>query len=158
MIDVKQFREYVVRPTLQALNDQIPYSEAAEELLMGTAAQESHLVYLHQLGGPARGVYQIEPETMNDIFTNYLAFRPELEKMVIDAAGRGANLHDELTTNLKYATIIARIIYKRVPEALPEATDVDGMATYWKKFYNTPLGRGTTEEFVTNYKTRILQH
>lgn len=156
MLDVGQFRKYVVRATLKLLDPAIPYSEAAEELLMGTAAQESNLTYLHQLGGPAKGVFQIEPATHDDIYKNFLHYRADLERRVTNTAGRGANLHDELVTNLAYATVIARLVYSRVKEPLPAATDIEGMAAYWKAHFNTPLGRGTEEEFVTNYRTRIL--
>jgi hypothetical protein len=48
-------RQYVIRPTLQRLG---LWSLAAENLLLGTAAQESKLgYYLHQLEGPALGLY-----------------------------------------------------------------------------------------------------
>lgn len=57
----------------------------------------------------------------------------------------------ELITNLAYATAMARVFYRRVKEALPAADDLDGMGRYWKKYYNTPLGRGTVEEFKANY-------
>ena len=50
-------------------------SQEAENLLMGTAAQESALgEYIRQLGnGPALGIFQMEPETFDDIVRNYLA-------------------------------------------------------------------------------------
>ena len=50
---------------------------------------------------------------------------------------------------------MARIHYLRVPEALPAADDVVGLAAYWKRYYNTELGAGTVEKFVESYQ-RIL--
>ena len=47
---------------------------------------------------------------------------------------------------------MCRVHYYRVSEALPEENDIEGMARYWKKYYNTPLGAGTEEEFIHNYK------
>jgi hypothetical protein len=52
---------------------------------------------------------------------------------------------------------MARLFYAAIPEKLPDAGDVRGMAEYWKKFYNTRFGSGTTEEFVTNY-ARYVGH
>ena len=65
------------------------YSEEAENLLMGTAAQESALgEYIRQLGnGPALGIFQMEPETFDDIVRNYLSYRPDLCRKVLIVSG-----------------------------------------------------------------------
>ena len=47
-----------------------------------------------------------------------------------------------------YATTIARLIYWRVPRPLPAASDLEGLAAYWKAHYNTAAGRGTVEHFL----------
>ena len=41
MINFHQFKEYVVKPTLEYLSDEIPYSDEAVDLLMLTAGHES---------------------------------------------------------------------------------------------------------------------
>ena len=65
-IDINQFREEVVRPVLQDLK---MYSPVAENLIMGTAAQESGFTYIKQLGGgPALGMFQVEPATTRSNF------------------------------------------------------------------------------------------
>ena len=133
------------------------YSHAASNLLLGTAIQESRLSYLKQLGGgPALGVYQIEPATLRDIYKEYLYYRPDL-KLVVENI-RGFN-DDELSIigNLNYATAIARLVYYRDKMALPDADDVLGLAIYWKRVYNTSLGKGTEQEFVKNYEKYILE-
>ena len=154
-IDAKQLRELVIRPTLSYLE---LWSEEAEDLLMGTAAQESHLgTYLMQLGGgPALGIFQMEPATHKDILVNYLSYRKDLESKV------GASDEAEgMVGNLYYATVMARIHYLRVPEALPNKSElsdtqyVQELASYWKSYYNTPLGKGTVEEFIENYRKYV---
>ena len=72
-INTKHLRLYIIRPTLQKIN---LWSEAAENLLLGTAAQESLLgTYLKQNGnGPALGIYQMEPNTHKDIWIHYLNY------------------------------------------------------------------------------------
>jgi hypothetical protein len=35
-------------------------------------------------------------------------------------------------------------------EPLPNANDIEALGTYYKKYYNTPLGRATVEEFMKN--------
>ena len=66
MIKPDDLRERVIRPTLVALAEYNPLmdTEAAVELLMGTAAQESLLGdHLVQVKGPALGIFKIKPPT-----------------------------------------------------------------------------------------------
>lgn len=145
-----QLREYIIRPTLRRLG---LYSEAAEELLMLTAATESLCGrYLHQVGGPALGVFQMEPATCRDIWDNYLRYKGPLADD-IRLMGEGP---ETLPGNLYYAAAMARVHYLRVPQALPSAMDEWGLAQYWKDHYNTHLGSGTVEKAVENYRRYAL--
>ena len=143
-IRAKDLRECVIRPVLQALE---LHSAEAEDLLMMTAAQESKLgFHLVQINGPALGIYQIEPATHRDIL-RYLSRRTDLAHKVGSFAVKGSD--DELTWNLAYATAIARIKYYMVPTPIPST--VEGQAAYYKKYYNTPLGKATALEAMENY-------
>lgn len=85
MMDKRQLRN-LIRRVLIGIGG---YSEEAENLLMGTAAQESALgEYIRQLGnGPALGIFQMEPETFDDIVRNYLSYRPDLCRKVLIVSG-----------------------------------------------------------------------
>ena len=145
-----QLREYVIRPVLRRLG---LYSEAAEELLMLTAATESLCgKYLHQVGGPALGIFQMEPFTHDDIHRNFLKYKPEVAEKVQEFGSEAK----DMPGNLYYATAMARIHYLRVPEALPSAMDVNGLANYWKDYYNTNLGSGTATKAMGNYQKYAL--
>ena len=153
-MDPEHFRMYVVRPTLEYLEPEIPYSKSAENLLVGTAAHESRLKYLHQIQGPAKGVFQIEPATADDIWDNYLAFRPDLASKVRGLASQKfpVGKNEQLITNLAYATAMARLKYWRSPSSLPhDPDDVFGLAQLWKAVYNTELGAGTVDQFIAHY-------
>lgn len=151
MINPDQLREYVIRPVLKTLD---LYSQQAEELLLLTAAHESKLGYfLHQVGGPALGIYQCEPATHDDCWTNFLAYKPKLAELVREWGGSA----ETMTGNLFYATAIARCQYLRDPEPLPFASDVRGMANYWKRVWNTSQGRGTPDQAFDAYK-RFVEH
>lgn len=129
------------------------YSEDAVELLMLTAAQESHLgKYIRQINGPALGIFQMEPSTERDIWYNYLRYKPDIARRVYPMVGNSNFNNLQLFGNLLYQIAMARIHYLRVPKALPSKDDVDAMARYWKRYYNTPLGKGTTLEAVANYR------
>lgn len=128
------------------------HSDNAVNLLIGTAAQESHLGrYRKQLGGgPALGIFQMEPATFDDIVKNYLRYKPELAARIERVARISRFKAEDLENNDLLATCMARVHYLRVREAIP--SDLEGWARYWKRYYNTPLGKGTEEEFIANYK------
>ncbi len=153
MIDPRDLKRLVIRPTLERLGLSSP---AAVNLLLATAIVESTaggMQYLKQRsGGPALGIYQIEPATHRDVWENYLRFRDTLADTVWSLSTvewRGASLaHNELIWNLAYATAIARIVYLRDPQPLPPAEDLPALGAYWKRVYNTSAGKGTVEHFL----------
>lgn len=126
------------------------YSHSAVNLLMGTAAQESKLgTYLKQIRGPALGIMQMEPSTFQDV-SNRISRDRQLD--LLEAIGMDAMPRpSDMVYNLKLAIMMARYKYLLIPKPLPLPDDIPGMAKYWKKYYNTPLGRGTEEEFMRNY-------
>lgn len=156
MIDAIQLRNYVVRPVLMHLATEIPYSRAAEHLLLGTAAQESHGEYLHQLGkGPAVGLWQMEPFTHDDLWKTILSANKALAVKVdaLELPGfLGNNDAREMAGNMYYACAMCRVFYRRIRAPLPNAGNVADMAYYWKRYYNTLHGKGTEAEFVRNWK------
>lgn len=153
MVKADQFAQYVIRPALKSIN---LHSLAAEQLLLGTACAESKLgTYIHQVNGPALGVFQMEPATHFDLWDRYVRYRVELKLQLLhmippDMHGKvgGAPSPDLLITDLRYAAIMARLLYRRSPKPLPEPGDWLGMAMMWKLVYNTPRGKGTVEHFM----------
>ena len=140
------FRSLIVRPTLEELG---MWSPAAENLVYGTAITESDLAYLKQMGdGPALGFWQMEPATFYD-HRKYLARRLDLFDKVKPMALIHPLKPEEMIWNLKFACAMCRIHYWRIPEQLPEAKDIPGLAAYWKRHYNTHLGAGETVDFIT---------
>lgn len=153
MIRANDLRTLIIRPTLAATG---LWTQAAENLLLGTAAQESHMgEYLKQIKGPALGIYQMEPNTHDSLQDNYLFYRDDLREMGDHYCG-DLEGHDALVGNLFYATFMARIKYYQNPEPLPDAEDIPGLAHYWKRVYNTYHGAGTEAEFIRNYKRFTL--
>ena len=150
-MEKKKLKEWITS-VLKELN---LYSGDAVNLLMGTAAQESHLgKYRKQLGGgPALGIFQMEPATFNDIVNNYLRYKPELASRIERVARISRFKAEDIENNDLLAICMARVHYLRVKEAIP--SDLEGWARYWKRYYNTPLGKGTEEEFIANYKRLV---
>jgi hypothetical protein len=146
----KQFREYV-DSVLVYLEPEIPYSVAARELLVFTAAAESDLgTYMWQVPhGPARGIFQMEYETEDDIL-NYLVRKPEL-KAKVDLTRTGL-IDDDMIDSLPYQVCMARILYWRKPDPLPDARDPYALGAYWKRHWNTYLGKGKIIDAVGKYR------
>lgn len=174
----EDLKKYVIQPTLIELG---LYSNAAVKLILGTCAQESGMgYYLHQLKGCALGIYQMEPATLDDIFINYAPSKPSLFAKIfkmsfnidqVEIPSLMGNKHwfihhadsfasicfspdflrEALIYNLKFATAMCRVHYLRVSEALPASNDIQGLAKYWKKYYNTVKGKGSASGFIRNY-------
>lgn len=153
MINISQLISLVIEPTLKELN---MHSASAVNLLAGTALVESDLTYLKQrYNGPALGIYQLEPLTHSDLW-GYLSRKPELSGLVRGMAGykyHGTNVPpEEVIHNLGYATAMARIHYWRIPSKLPEPDDLNGLASYWKRHYNTMKGAGHIFDYVDKFR------
>lgn len=119
------------------------YSQAAVNLLLGTAAVESDFgTYLRQIGGgPARGIFQMEPPTYGWLAERYsLKYRKQC-----------AQSFPEIEWDLRLAILFARLRYRVDPSPLPAANDVVTLACYWKNIYNTAAGGGTPAKFVSKY-------
>ena len=123
------------------------YSPSAVNLLLGTLAQESLFgKYLRQLNnGPACGFFQMEKPTFD-----------WLKEQFKGKYGVDNITFEDLEWNIKSAIIMCRLRYLIVPETLPTADDVEALAQYWKKYYNTIYGSGTIEEFKKHYKEFVV--
>jgi len=176
MIDINQLKYFVITQVLDYLELNYP---AAVNLILGTAAQESHCgSYIKQIGfnkvltAGGLGIYQMELATAKDILINCLSYKKDLFKKIsslyfggsLDCFLNGSDTKEDrdllacnLIGNLYFSTAMCRIHYLRVKEVLPDdAKNINRLGCYWKKYYNTELGKGTVEEFVSNYKRYIL--
>ena len=132
------------------------YSLNAEELLMATCANESNLgEYRTQTGGgPARGIFQMEAATHNDIWHNFLAYHKDLSNK-IHLLSANCNTND-MINNDPYAIAMARVLYFRGRGNLPDSKDIEGIWAYYKLHYNTPLGAATHDQFIAKYNRYVL--
>ncbi|MCE5335579.1 MAG: hypothetical protein LLG06_13425 [Desulfobacteraceae bacterium] len=119
-------------------------SDAATEILLGTAAQESAFgKYLHQTGqGPAHGAFQMEQGTFDWLKEKYREKFPRISGFTFD----------QLRYDLRAAIIMARLKYYSISHPFPAAVDLPAMAAYYKRYYNTPMGAATEQQFIESYK------
>ena len=123
-----------------------------------TAAHESGgFVHRRQIGGPALGIFQMEPATHDDIWEHYLIARSYLRASIRAVIPIGPIPKAEyMETSDPYACAMARAHYRRVSEPLPDAGDLGGMAAYAKRHWNTPAGAATPQKYLDAYRRHVL--
>lgn len=147
-LNKSQFIKYVIDPTLKKLG---LHSTAASNLLVMIAAHESmkgH--YIVQTTGQAKGLFQMEDATHDYLISWLKKNKPDLYVKVA-ALGDNEPSAMKMVTDLDYATAMARVFFLRFPEALPPGNDVDALAAYAKKRWNTNLGKATPADYKSAY-------
>tara|TARA_R100001510_G_C7655252_1_gene214327 strand:+ start:1583 stop:2068 length:486 start_codon:yes stop_codon:yes gene_type:complete len=153
MIDALQMM-HLIKSSLEKLG--LKYaSHDAMMLVYRTGLVESKYKYLSQKGSDiARGFWQCEPWVAVSLCKDYLQYRDSLMKKVADVCYLDWKYFTDpteedwkqiLTTNLTAGIILCRLHYWRVPKPLPSS--LEEQARYWKNWYNTAKGAGTTEHF-----------
>ena len=124
-------------------------SEDARSLIYRTGKAESGYITLQQYGGgPALGFFQMEPSTCQDIWDNYVMYRPKYRDKLYSLGFDDGTLEFCLLSNIGLQAAFCRLHYRRVPTALPKSDNLEAQAKYWKKYYNTDLGKGTIKHFM----------
>lgn len=157
-IYVSDLRELIVKPYLNGLGE---HSEVAENLLLGTAAQESHLglhCYCEQTKG--LGLYRITAEKHVELWDNYLVQFPELASQQRGLASQQQflkNPHGELVCNLAYATGMAWMIYRRANIDTSKPLDCAALAQLWAThFDNGTHSTRNAEDFIQTYRKLVM--
>lgn len=157
----QQYRE-VISNTLQRFEELggAKYSTDAVELLMMIAAHESLMgKYLCQVNGPALGLYQMEPFTHDDLYRTFISKNQAIDFAVSKFVPsqhslKMRNSHAELLiSDLRYATVIARVFFMRFKEPIP--SDDLGKAEYAKKYWNTEQGKATVNNYFKAYRSLV---
>ena len=154
MISIPQIKS-LVKSVCETMGEKFA-SEDAINLVVATGIVESRYEYTRQMGdGPARSFWQVEPATAVDNLAHYLKHRKKLmgkcaEASVVDLK-HWQNFDEKLWADILEKNIAAGIIhcrlkYWRVPKKMPSS--IEGQADYWKKYYNSELGKGDPEHFV----------
>lgn len=157
-LNLTQVKELIVIPALYGMG--IKYSSpAAVNLVLGTGNKESGYIYLTQLdGGPARGFWEMEKATHDDIYATFLNLpaQAELLRYVQSLLVPVFDPFAQMVWNLLYAAVMCRIKYWRSPRSLPIFTDAVGQATMWKTVYNSDLGAGVVDSATISCFTAAI--
>jgi len=102
----------------------------------------------HMGNGPAIGFFQVEPATLKDTMDNYVKYRPKLQERFKKLGFDESDMEYRVMSNIALQAVFCRLKYKRDKYALPLIGDLEGQAKYWKRVYNSHLGKGTIEHFM----------
>ena len=153
-MNAQHAHDYLINPTLGMINKPGFNSPLIRRLLLCTMAIESDMgQYLKQIGGgPAMCVYQMEPDTEQDILhecdiinSNRCNIGTILDDLLCGLPN--GNAGEQLAASQVYATLMARCKYWMDTEPLPEDTP-EAMYKYYKRIYNTPDGASTFGKFL----------
>lgn len=156
----QQVLDLVIKPLLGLLGNMD--SESARLLMVYTGAVETGYDNLRQVlqsgnYGAGYGWWQMEEATYNSL-VKYLNTEPDLRKRILSACFLDMMPPFEtLIWNQRFACAMSRVKYWIRPEPLPSPNDLEGLARYWKKFYNSDLGDGTIERFIAICKDLVIK-
>jgi len=155
MIKKSTLIDIIIKPSLLALN---MYSDSALNLMLGTYAVESDFCsFPTQINGPALSWLGIERETHDFITLKYLSTRYTIRNNLITFCNLPALPSFEyVLVNAHYSCMISRLKYYMNKEELPNPNDIEGLAHYWKKYYNSVNGKGTVDVFLEKYERYVL--
>ena len=137
----------IVEETLYTLD---MYSDDALSLIMRTGWAESGYRALKGAtkGNPALGFWQVEPFTAKDTLDNYVKFRPHIKEKLLYLGLQENNLEFCLLSNIALQVAFCRLKYRRDSKPIPSWDDIEAQARYWKRVYNSELGKGTVTHFL----------
>lgn len=145
------FLEYIIEPATELCMTLagVPAPPYMDTLLLATASQETLLgKWLHQIRGPALGVFQVEPATLDDLLNNYIKSAKRFNRLMQAVSLPGAEPREQIIFDLRYAAVISRLYYFRVKEPLPAETTFASLWHYYKTYYNTAAGKATERDFA----------
>ena len=154
MINPRQLR-HLTRQELVELSPFLATNNAIELLMMTFAAESECGRWLWQhVPGPVRipenlayGIGQMEAMAYQDATRVILRYKPSF---IVPPRNR-------LITDLRLAIWTARCYYLRFIEPIPHYKNVQHLAKYWKKYWNTEHGAGTAEGAEQKYNEYAVE-
>lgn len=154
-----QLKRYIDITLRQELNAGYTTNSATYQLLMTAEAESDCGEFIYQYGdGPAKGIFQIEPNTEKLIWEWCLKNNYHLLNTLIRNSTGTLFGGTDLIGNMKYQIILARANYYSWPYALPKIdnpisdSNIKNMAEYWKNYWNTEKGKGRINDAIEKYE------
>ena len=131
----------------------VPKNENIHDLVLETAARESLFgVFVKQQRGPALGIYQIEPTTMNDLLRWLKCVHKDVYREVMVFYERKHDREWNHKFNIPFQTAMCLVHYwYRTGDNLNDLSySRESRASLWKLTYNTVYGKGTVKAYMAS--------
>ena len=170
----QQLHDHIIKHALDCMLGKYNTPEARFMLLCISATESNCGESIKQIGGPALGIWQMEPDTHDDIFKNCDALKSNehlievLDDALVNLIPGDLNPYSTLIYSPLYACIMARLKLAMTPEPLPslptDANDTQRHYAYYLDHYHgrkadgTPAGKATVGHWLEALrKNRILE-
>ncbi|KFL90784.1 hypothetical protein AmDm5_0732 [Acetobacter malorum] len=142
-----------MRPALAALPPALNTLSRMQGVL-GIGNKESGYRYLVQTNPAetAKGFWQMETATHDDMWRNFIRYRPNLQAALLGILSGAKPEAARLVDRPIYAAAMCAVHTYRSPDALPAVNDAAGWASFWKRDYNTEGGAGVAAEAVPYFR------
>ena len=147
-----QLINHVIIPTLNEIPKGFS-SEAVLAITMIIAHESQRGEYIHQAGGPALGLIQMEPATHDDTWKHGDSIWRNAEILgIVNSSARECDNHPpakRLIYDLRYCVFMARQRLFMKPGKLPITADV--MSEYLKIHWNSINGSAKFDSYMIDY-------
>ena len=147
----QQYLESLIRRTLTSCGLAQHHLEDAVALLLGTAAVETGLGSNGL--GKSGGLYQITTGGIREAKAVARAY-PAAQELVAGVS-RSWQLRGSSEKVLCQGTVLAYLYYIGRAPSFPSRSDLDAMARFWKRHYNTSAGAGSRGGFKQRYRQYV---
>jgi hypothetical protein len=120
-------------------------NHTAHLLIVETATTETGLGRIKDTTlGAGMGICQFDKMPFYDIRKRSAKYKEKIyEELGVDI---DLVEWEHLRYNSFLSLLFCRLFYKPIPKQIPD--DIKERAIYWKKYYNTELGKGTAEHYL----------
>ncbi|WP_156474642.1 hypothetical protein [Acetobacter cerevisiae] len=142
-----------MRPALASLPPALNTLSRMQGVL-GIGNKESGYRYLVQTNPAetAKGFWQMETATHDDMWRNFIRYRPDLQAALLGILSGAKPEAARLVDRPIYAAAMCAVHTYRSSDALPAVNDAAGWAAFWKRNYNTEGGAGVANEAVPYFR------
>jgi hypothetical protein len=145
-MNLQQVKKYWVEPALEFFPEPLR-TPNRKQFMVAIGLVESGYNYVAQFPeADALGYWQVQLGTYRDNILNFLEFKNEFN----DGWSLLKKIHQatytSMTSDCVFACYMGAITVYRAPAPLPEYNDIEGMAKYWKTYYNASPNGATVEE------------
>ena len=145
-MDLRQVKKYWVEPALEFFPEPLR-TPNRKQFMVAIGLVESGYNYVAQVPeADALGYWQVQKGTYLDNQVNFLDFKNEFNHYWVLLKKIHIASYPSMASDCVFACYMGAITVYRAPASLPQYNDIEGMANYWKTYYNTSQGAGSIED------------